>query len=131
MNWAAKTAAHAQGVDIRLRYSVPVFLMPAQPQGAAAPRDDALEWMVYRKDGSWMLKVRNDGAIHAQIGAVDFSNRAGKRFDISKGLFGYVLPGRERSWKLPVDDKAELAGALDVRAVINARAPTNFVSRAQ
>lgn len=123
--------AAAQGVDIRLRYSVPVFLAPPQAPGAAAPRDDALDWRVFRQDGGWMLRVRNDGAIHAQIGALDIGNRAGTRFEISKGLFGYVLPGRERLWKLPVDDKADLAGALNVWAVINARAPANFVSRAQ
>lgn len=124
----------AQGVDIRLRYSVPVFLAPAQPAvatAAGAPRDDLLDWQVFRQDGNWMLRVRNEGAIHAQIGAVDFANRAGRRFAISQGLFGYVLAGRERLWKLPVDANAELAGALQVRAVINARAPTNFVSRAQ
>lgn len=127
---AAQGVAAAQGVDIRLRYSVPVFLAPPQAPGAA-PRDDALDWRVFRQDGSWMLSVRNDGALHAQIGALDIGNRAGTRFEISKGLFGYVLPGRERLWKLPVDGKADLAGALSVRAVINARAPANFVSRAQ
>lgn len=120
-----------QGVDIRLRYSVPVFLAPVQKAGAAQARDDALDWQVFRQDGSWMLKVRNDGAIHAQLGMVEFTNRAGTKFDISKGLFGYVLPGRERQWKLAVDDKADLSGAVGVRAVINARAPTSFVSRAQ
>ncbi|MCR8526456.1 fimbria/pilus periplasmic chaperone, partial [Escherichia coli] len=84
----------AHGVDIRLRYSVPVFVAPA-PENAGA-RDDALAWQLFRRDGGWMLRVRNTGALHAQIGALDFTSAAGERFDISKGLFGYVLAGRER-----------------------------------
>lgn len=123
--------AAAQGVDIRLRYSVPVFLAPPLAAGAPAARDDQLDWQVFRQDGSWMLKVRNAGALHAQIGAADIVNRRGQRFNISKGLFGYVLAGREREWKLALDDQADLDGVLDVRAVINARAPSSFVGRAR
>ena len=121
--------AAPQGVDIRLRYSVPVFVA-AVPANAAA-RDDALDWQLFRRDGAWMLKVKNKGALHAQIGALDFTSAAGERFDISRGLFGYVLAGRERQWKLPVDSQARLAGAVAIKAVINARAPANFVSGAQ
>ncbi len=119
----------AQGVDIRLRYSVPVFVAAAAG-GAVDARDDALVWQVFQREGSWMLRVRNQGGLHAQIGALDISNSAGERFDISKGLFGYVLAGRERLWKLPLDAKARLGGVLTVRAVINARAPAQFLSAA-
>lgn len=117
----------AQGVDIRLRYSVPVFVgAPASP-GQAAP---SLDWQVFRQDGAWMLKVRNDGALHAQLGTVDFVNGAGARFAISQGLLGYVLAGRERLWRLPVAADADLAGVLAVKAVVNARAPAQFATRA-
>lgn len=103
------------GVDIRLRYSVPVFVAPGQVA------TDALTWQFFRKDGAWMLKLRNDGRGHAQVGALIVVNQAGQDFVISKGLFGYVLAGRTREWRLPVDKNADLNGALTVRAVINAK----------
>ncbi|MEG0884845.1 MAG: fimbria/pilus periplasmic chaperone, partial [Janthinobacterium sp.] len=74
------------GVDIRLRYSVPVFVLPA-----GAPGKEVLDWQVFRNKGEWMLRIRNSGNFHAQIGAMTFTNQAGKEFVISKGLFGYVL----------------------------------------
>ena len=105
------------GVDIRLRYSVPVFILPAD-EGAK----EILAWTFYRKDGEWMLKIRNSGNRHAQIGAMSVANRAGKDHVISQGLFGYVLAGRTREWRLPVDKSADLAGPLTIKAFINAKA---------
>jgi fimbrial chaperone protein len=113
---AAEGDTAGKGVDIRLRYSVPVFLAPPIDGGR-----ESLDWRVFRRDGQWMLRVRNNGQLHAQIGALSLSNPAGARFDIGKGLFGYVLAGCEREWRLPVDPKADLAGNLTARVVINAR----------
>lgn len=79
------------GVDIRLRYSVPVFM--ASP---TALQPEALVWQVFRKDGVWTLRIRNGGQRHAQIGALSLANQAGAQFQVGKGLFGYVLAGRER-----------------------------------
>lgn len=105
----------ANGVDIRLRYSVPVFVNPVQPGS------EALAWSTYRQGDDWMLRVRNSGARHAQIGVLNLSNASGARFAISKGLFGYVLAGRTREWKLPVAAGAALSGPLAVDAVVNTR----------
>ncbi len=107
----------ASGVDIRLRYSVPVFV--ATPNNAAP---EPLSWTFYRKDGAWMLKVVNGGRMHAQIGAMSVTNKAAKEFAISKGLFGYVLAGRTREWRLPVEKDADLGGALTIKVFINAKA---------
>lgn len=107
----------ASGVDIRLRYSVPVFI--ATPQEA---KPEPLTWTFFRKDGAWMLKVVNGGSMHAQIGAMSATNKAGKEFAISKGLFGYVLAGRTREWRLPVEKDADLSGALTIKVFINAKA---------
>lgn len=106
------------GVDIRLRYSVPVFVLPA---GDVAP---VLAWRVYRSGTDWMLGVANTGTLHAQLGATALRNAAGTQFDISKGLLGYVLPGQDRTWKLPVAPDARLEGKVTVQSNVNARAVT-------
>ena len=104
------------GVDIRLRYSVPVFVLPS-----GAPGKEVLDWQVYRKDGEWMLRVQNTGNFHAQIGSLTLTNQAGKSFVISNGLFGYVLAGRMRVWRLPVPRDAALEGALAIAVNVNAK----------
>jgi fimbrial chaperone protein len=109
----------ASGVDIRLRYSVPMFVLPADDRGAPA-----LAWAVFKKDGVWMLRVRNSGTQRAQIGALELSNAAGKQFEIASGLFGYVLAGKVREWRLPTSGDADLNGTLAVKANINSR-PTS------
>lgn len=106
----------ASGVDIRLRYSVPLFVLPADDR--ATP---LLAWSVFKKEGSWMLRVRNSGSQRAQIGALELSNAAGQQFVIAPGLFGYVLAGRTREWRLPTPGEADLNGTLAVKANINTR----------
>ncbi|MDQ4627477.1 fimbrial biogenesis chaperone [Janthinobacterium lividum] len=109
--------AGRSGVDIRLRYSVPVFVLPA-----GAPGKEVLDWQVFREQGEWMLRVKNSGNFHAQIGAMTLTNQAGKEFVISKGLFGYVLAARMRVWRLPVAREAELDGPLSIAVNVNAKA---------
>ena len=106
----------ASGVSFRLRYSVPVFVLPARES-----ESEVLAWRVYHSEGAWMLAIHNTGGAHAQIGAMQFTNAAGKHFEVSKGLFGYVLPGRERLWKLPLAGDAELAGPLRIEAHVNGK----------
>ena len=110
------------GVNIRLRYSVPVFAVPA---GDPAP---ALAWSVFRQEGSWMLRVANSGALHAQLGATKLRDAAGTEIDISKGLLGYVLAGQQRTWKLPVAQDARLDGKVTVQSIVNARAQSADVA---
>lgn len=105
------------GVDIRLRYSVPVFVLPG-----GAPGKEVLAWQVLREQGEWTLRIKNSGNFHAQIGALTLTNQRGKDFVISKGLFGYVLAGRMRVWRLPVAREAELDGPLSIAVNVNAKA---------
>ncbi|KAB8050658.1 fimbria/pilus periplasmic chaperone [Janthinobacterium rivuli] len=105
------------GVDIRLRYSVPVFVLPG-----GAPGKEVLAWQVFREQGEWTLRIKNSGNFHAQIGALTLTNQRGKEFVISKGLFGYVLAGRMRVWRLPVARESELDGPLSIAVNVNAKA---------
>lgn len=114
---AREADSESNGVDIRLRYSVPVFVAPS-----GLPGKEVLAWQVFRKDGAWMLRINNSGNLHAQIGATSFVNPAGKDYGISKGLFGYVLAGRMREWRLPVANDAALDGVLTISANVNAKA---------
>jgi len=108
------------GVAIRLQYSVPVFVAPADE--AAAP---SLGWTVVRRGGAWMLELRNSGGLHAQVGAATLVDGGGREIELSKGLLGYALAGRERAWRLPLDPATRLTGSVTVRANVNARPTTS------
>ena len=112
-----KTDAAASGVAIRLQYSVPVFVLPAGD--SAAPR---LAWTLKKADGAWFLEARNDGALHAQIGATTLRGANGKELELGKGLLGYALPGRTRRWRLPDGASALAAGQVTVHTTVNAQA---------
>jgi len=102
-------------VAIRLQYSVPAFVLPAD--GQAAPK---LEWSTFQRDGNWHLRAFNAGTLHAQIGAT--SVRIGEReVQLSKGLLGYALPNRAREWQLPPDVAAGLPAPLAIQATVNTR----------
>ena len=103
-------------VAIRLQYSVPAFVLPADTQ--AAP---ALEWSTFQRAGAWHLRAINNGALHAQIGATTL--RLGtQNIELSKGLLGYALPGRSREWQLPPDVAKGMPAPLAIQATVNARA---------
>ncbi|RKE23939.1 hypothetical protein B0G76_8639 [Paraburkholderia sp. BL23I1N1] len=78
--------ALTNGVTIRLRYSVPVFVEPA---GAACHL--VLSWHLARGEHGRVMRVDNAGTRRAQIAAVQLVNAAGKVYEINKGLLGYAL----------------------------------------
>lgn len=106
------------GVDILLRYSVPVFVLPTENA------EPLLDWSIGRESGGWALRVSNRGRVHAQLGATRLDNQAGQQYELSKGLLGYVLPGQQRRWMLPEGANSVLGGRLRIDAVVNARPTT-------
>ena len=112
-------------IAIRLQYSVPAFVLPLD--GKAAPN---LEWTAFQRAGNWHLRVRNGGALHAQIGATRV--RVGERdVELSKGLLGYALPGRTREWQLPADIAAGMPAPLAIEAMVNTRPQSASAAVAQ
>ncbi|MCP3715488.1 molecular chaperone [Paraburkholderia sp. CNPSo 3281] len=107
-------AAPTNGVTIRLRYSVPVFVEPAGAAGQ--PR---LAWHLVRTSQRWAMRIGNTGTRRAQIAAVQLVNGAGKVYVINKGLLGYALAGRVGQWPVPLPADADLGGTLKVRATVN------------
>lgn len=103
---------HASGVQVRLRYSVPVFV-GADPQ--AAVQED-LTWQVVQDGDGWALRVQNSGRHRAQLSDV-FIVSKGQRRSVRQGLLGYVLAGNARQWTLPF--KPSGAGAVSVQARVN------------
>jgi fimbrial chaperone protein len=109
-------ATPANGVTIRLRYSVPVFVEP--PGATGAPQ---LSWRLSRNNAGWLLRVDNTGARRAQIAAVQLVAPAGRLYGINEGLLGYALAGRSRAWQVSLPADAQLSGVMKVRASINAQ----------
>jgi len=101
------------GVTIRLRYSVPVFVHPA---GASGKPD--LSWQLLRGEQGWMLRVANVGNRHGQIGTVKLVT-ADKTLTLNQGLLGYVLAGHTQQWKVDLDPNTVLQSPVTIRANIN------------
>ncbi|MEN4922358.1 fimbria/pilus periplasmic chaperone [Achromobacter spanius] len=100
------------GVVLRLRYSVPVFVA-----GAVPSPEPELAWRVERAGGSWVVRVSNTGSRYAQVAALQILNSAGKPVAELEGLLGYALANRKREWSIPARQNA--AGPVRIRALIN------------
>ncbi len=109
----AGNAPGASGVQFRFRYSVPVFLYPAGQRGAPDTH-----WSVEARDGKWLLRVSNSGALHARISDVTLTG-AGVRVPVHTGLLGYALAGRERAWPLALPPSSWRGGEARLEATAN------------
>ncbi|QGZ66783.1 fimbrial biogenesis chaperone [Paraburkholderia acidisoli] len=106
-------SAAAEGVTIRLRYSVPVFVDAANT--AARP---VLAWHLVHAPNGWALRADNTGARRAQIAAVQLVDDLGQTHDVTKGLLGYALAGQGRQWHVNLPPSTKPA-RLTVRATVN------------
>lgn len=102
----------ARGMQFVLRYSVPLFLQPANA--------DALEPRLTARvrpmaDGSPGVEVRNEGDGPAQLADVAIGEPSRPRI-LRPGLVGYVLPGQVMHWNL---DTPALPEAATFSAKIN------------
>lgn len=105
-----------KGLQYVLRYSVPVFVEPA---GAPASPPQ-LQWALRREGEKALLEVSNTGGMHAQIADVAYTDAAGRRTDIARGLLGYVLPGVHMRWAVRVP-AAALSDGARWEAMINGK----------
>ena len=109
-------AAPGNGVNIRLRYSVPVFVEPPGPPGRPQ-----LSWELRRAGAQWQLRVSNTGQRRAQLAAVRLVGADGVAHEITPGLLGYVLAGRTRQWTIALEESVAAPGPLKLRANLNAQ----------
>lgn len=85
------------GLKFLLRYSIPVFVLPA----GDAPISYELSPRLERNGDAATLVVGNRGGRHAQLADLAYIDASGKRRVLMAGLVGYVLPGQTMRWALP------------------------------
>ena len=105
------------GVVLRMRYSVPVFVAGATPE----PTPE-LDWRVTRADKEWVLRLDNTGTRYAQVASLQIVTGADAQVAKVDGLLGYALAQRQREWRIPVKHGA--AGPLKIKALVNGSAVT-------
>lgn len=110
-----QTNAPQVGVQVRMRYSIPVFV---QPKTATAQGN--VEFNAQVQGNNIVLTAQNNGAVHAQAADVNLNYGANTSTPIVKGLLGYVLPGKRMQWTLPIPANAAAQGkAVRVTAKLN------------
>ena len=104
-----------KGLQLLLRYSVPVFLNTVENPTTT------LQWQVETgAKGQTILAVQNTGAAHAQISRMWIDRDNGQAaVPVSQGLWGYVLPGKTVRHVVPVSAASLRQGRLT--AVVNSR----------
>lgn len=94
-------AIKGAGVNMLLRFSVPLFIPPT---GGGKPVIK-VRWGV-GADGKHQIQMENTGNVHAQIVAPRLVEN-GHETPLNAGLYGYVLPHQTRGWALaPATGKA-------------------------
>lgn len=102
-----------EGMQFVLRYSLPVFVQPADD---APDKPELQASLLTQADGTLALEVRNLGTTYAQL--ADLGMGTPERPQVFKpGLVGYVLSGQTMRW--PLEITAERLNGATLSAKIN------------
>lgn len=83
------------GMQLVLRYSIPVFLLP----DGSPPQPQLQARLLTDPQGDAALEISNRGDGHAQIADLAYG-APGHPLIVRPGLVGYVLPGQTMRWPL-------------------------------
>lgn len=108
-----KSQPNASGVTIRMRYVVPMYVRDAL---AKLP---ALACRINRQEQKATLTCINSGGRAAQLGASSVHGAGGEKYELTPGLFGYVLPASTRQWPLDAKRLAKLGSSLTLESRLN------------
>lgn len=95
-------------VNFRMRYSLPLFSYAANVEPANLNPAAQLSWRAVQTSAGPKIEISNQGQIHARLTNATLRSN-GRNWELSAGLFGYVLPGRSIIFPLP--DQMKLAEA--------------------
>ena len=82
-------------VNVALRYSIPVFVMPA------AVAEPQLAWSVQQVGSERFIAVTNTGGRRVKISNLQVKDASGASVSLGEGLNGYVLARSSMRWVLP------------------------------
>ena len=74
---------------------------------------------IERKDQLATLACSNSGGRAAQLGATTLLDASGQKYELTPGLFGYVLPLSARRWPLDPKHLAKLGSNLKLETRLN------------
>lgn len=100
-----------QGLQVALRFSIPVFVAPAQP----LPPD--LHWQGVAIPGGVNLSLANRGNTHVQVLSLQLSGPDGVPAMEPQDVSDYLLPGQTRRWQL----KTHAPVAPGMKVTVHAR----------
>lgn len=104
------------GVQIQLRYSIPVFVVPDATATAQ------LAVTAQASSGHLVFDAVNRGRSHAQVSNIVVGYGDGRSQTLNGGLVGYVLPDKTRQWRFPLPaDAGNPSAPKQVRATVNGK----------
>lgn len=119
------------GLQFRLRYSIPVFVAPHAATGATEPRLTAS----LRRDRATdqaTLEIDNQGNGRARLAEALLVSTGKRQAELSPGLLGYVLSGQSMRWPvaLPAPTASGSASAstpLELKVRVNGEATPRLI----
>ena len=113
-----KSKPNANAVSFRMRYVLPMYVRDAV---AKLP---TLACRIEHQVPTPALSCNNSGGRAAQLGATRMLDAAGHKYELTPGLFGYVLPASVRRWPLDPASLAKLGPTLRLETMLNGEALT-------
>ena len=107
-----KPKSRDAAVGILMRYVLPLFVRSAEAS------DAALACRILHAGDGAALECSNSGGRAAQLGASRLKG-GGKSYELTAGLYGYVLPGSLRRWPLDPSRLKLVGHSLNLESQLN------------